>query len=120
MLGVPFEIIPFKQSGKKPPPQPQTHVQALPEREALEIEFPRVEGYQQAIRNRVAVDWDSVASVKIDPLTIPNEVLMKAALPNNQGRPSLTGPGKLEGARPLALARRPATSRSASSTWRRR
>jgi len=97
VLGVPFEIIPFKQSGTRRPPRPRTHIQALAEREPLEIAFPRVEGYQQAIRGRVAVDWELVPRVRIDPLSIPNEVLMKAALPNNQGRPSLAGPGKLEG-----------------------
>jgi type III restriction enzyme len=32
----------------------------------------------------------------LDPLRIPPEVEMKGAIPNNQGRPSLTGPGKLE------------------------
>lgn len=97
VLGVPFEIIPFKQTGKKVPPKPQTHVHALPERAALEIEFPRVAGYQQAIRNRIAVDWESVPRIKIDPLEIPNEVLMKASLVLNKGKPSLHGPGKLEG-----------------------
>ncbi|HKI91062.1 MAG TPA: hypothetical protein VJ986_02070, partial [Gaiellaceae bacterium] len=56
ILGVPFEVIPFKQrKGVKPPPARQSHVQALPSRAGLEITFPRVEGYQQRIRNRVAV-----------------------------------------------------------------
>ncbi len=32
----------------------------------------------------------------LDPLKIPPEVEVKAALPNNTGRPSLNGPGKLE------------------------
>ncbi len=57
---MPFEVIPFKQrKGTKPPPARQNHVQALPSRAELEIRFPRVEGYQQRIRNRVAGDWDS-------------------------------------------------------------
>ena len=30
-------------------------------------------------------------------MKIPDEVQVKAALPNNEGRPSLLGPGKLEG-----------------------
>ena len=33
----------------------------MPAKAAFEIHFPRVEGYTQAIRNRVAVDWPSVA-----------------------------------------------------------
>jgi type III restriction enzyme len=97
ILGVPFEIVPFKQTGRTVKPPPQWHVQALADRAALEIVFPRVDGYQQAIRNRIAVDWDSVPRLKIDPLQIPNEVLMKASLVLNKGKPSLHGPGKIEG-----------------------
>ena len=69
---------------------------AIPERAALEITFPRVEGYRQAIRNRITVNWDSLAPLVLDPLKIPPEVEMKAGLPNNDGRPTLCGPGKIE------------------------
>jgi len=69
VFGVPFQVIPFKENK---------------------------EGYRQAIRNRVTVDWNAVPSVTLDPMKIPPEVEVKAALPNNKGRPSLTGPGKLE------------------------
>ena len=97
VFGVPFEVIPFKESqGPKPPPVKRYHVHALPERARYEITYPRVEGYRQAIRNRVAVNWDSAAPVILDPSKIPPEVQVKAALPNNQGRPSLMGPGRLE------------------------
>lgn len=93
ILGVPFEVIPFKQrKGAKPPPATQHHVQALATRGDLEITFPRVEGYQQRIRNRVAVDWDSIASVRVDPMKIPDEVKLKSTL-LNKGRPSLLEPG---------------------------
>lgn len=61
-----------------------------------EIRFPRVAGYRQAIRNRVLVDWQAIATCRLDPMNIPPQVEMKAGLPNNQGRHSLTGPGKLE------------------------
>jgi type III restriction enzyme len=98
ILGVPFEVLPFKQSTKRSAPKPKRfHVQALPEKAQFEIVFPRVDGYQQAIRNRIAVDWDRVPAVFVDPMKIPDEVQVKAALPNNQGRPSLLGPGRLEG-----------------------
>lgn len=98
VLGVPFEIVPFKQSSKAPPPKPkQHHVQAVPEKQRYEIAFPRVEGYQQAIRNRVTVDWESIAPVRVDPTENPDEAMLKAFLPTNAGRPSLHGPGRLEG-----------------------
>jgi len=103
VLGVPFEVIPFKQATRRSPAKPKRHhVQALPERARYQINFPRVERYQQAIRNRVAVDWERVPPVSVDPMRIPDEVQVKAALPTNAGRPSLMGPGKLEG---LDLAR---------------
>jgi len=97
VFGVPFEIIPFKANPQGPaPPQPPRHfVHAIPEKAQYEIRFPRVEGYTQAIRNRVAVDWNTVSTLVLNPLEIPPEVEMKANIPNNEGRPSLTGPGRL-------------------------
>lgn len=98
VFGVPFQVIPFKANPAGTPPQPQKrhHVQAMPSRAHLEIRFPRVEGYRQAIRNRVTVDWAKVAPLFLDPLQVPPEVQMKASLPTNSGRPSLSGPGRLE------------------------
>jgi type III restriction enzyme len=93
ILGVPFEVVPFKQrKGKKPQTAVQNHVQALPSRAHLELRFPRVEGFQQRIRNRVAVDWDSIASVRVDPMRIPDEVKLKSTL-LDKGRPSVQEPG---------------------------
>ena len=97
VFGVPFEIVPFKAlpAGTPTPPEKRHHVHALPNRAELEIQFPRLEGYRQAIRNRITVNWTSLASVHLNPLMIPPEVEMKAGLPNNQGRYSLTGPGAI-------------------------
>jgi type III restriction enzyme len=93
ILGVPFEVVPFKRRvGPRPKPLRQNHVHALPSRAQLEIRYPRVEGYQQRIRNRVTVDWDSVASVKVDPMKVPNEVVVKSTLLMT-GKPSLLEPG---------------------------
>jgi type III restriction enzyme len=98
VFGVPFLVVPFKTNPgtAPPPPQKRHHVHALPGRAHLEIQFPRVEGYRQAIRNRVAVDWSTVAPLFLDPQKIPPEVEMKASLPTNSGRPTLSGPGRLE------------------------
>ncbi|HET8895378.1 MAG TPA: hypothetical protein VFM96_14905, partial [Gaiellaceae bacterium] len=94
ILGVPFEVIPFKaRSGVSRTKREQRHVQAVPERAQFEIQFPRVEGYQQAVRNRVTVDWDSLAPVAVDPMKVPDEVLLKGTLLTNQGRPSFSEPG---------------------------
>jgi type III restriction enzyme len=97
ILGVPFEIVPFKKRAAKAPKPKRFHVHALPEKASFEISYPRVDGYRQAIRSRVVVDWEHIPPIKVDPLEIPDEVRVKAALPTNQGKPSLFGPGKLEG-----------------------
>src|SRR5258708_15571906 len=88
ILGVPFEVIPFKaRAGKPPVTREQKHVHALVEKAQYEIRFPRVDGYQQAVRNRVTVDWDSIAPVKLDQMKVPDDMLLKATL-LNQWRPS--------------------------------
>ncbi|MFM7423452.1 MAG: restriction endonuclease, partial [Elainella sp.] len=98
IFGVPFDIIPYKANpnSAKPKQEKRHRVYAVPGKAQYKIEFPRVEGYTQAIRNRVTVDWKAIAPLKLDPHKIAPEVEMKATIPNNQGRPSLTGPGKLE------------------------
>jgi len=92
ILGVPFEVVPFKRTGRRPPRPKQHHIQPLPAKADLEITFPRVEGYQQAIRNRVAIDWNNIAPVVVDPMKIPDEVRLKSTL-LNKGRPSYSEPG---------------------------
>jgi type III restriction enzyme len=97
VFGVPFEIIPFKENkGGARPSVKRYHIHSLPEKEAFEIKYPRVEGYRQAIRNHVTIDWGAAPTLTIDPMKIPPEVEVKASVPSNKGRPSLTGPGKLE------------------------
>ncbi|MDP9323976.1 MAG: type III restriction endonuclease subunit R, partial [Acidobacteriota bacterium] len=98
VFGVPFQVVPFKANAKGTPQprQKRHHVYAVPSRAALEIRLPRVEGYRQAIRNRVSVNWTEMAPLWLDPMKIPPEVQMKAALASNAKRPSLLGPGRIE------------------------
>jgi len=69
VFGVPFQVIPFKANptATPKPTEKRHHVYALPGRSHLEITFPRVEGYRQAIRNRVVVDWTLVPPLFLDP-----------------------------------------------------
>jgi len=98
VFGVPFQVIPFKANPTSAPSQPaeRHHVYAVPDRKDLEIRFPRVDGYRQAIRNRITIDWSQVPPLFLDPSRIPPEVEVKASIPTNTGRPSLSGPGRLE------------------------
>jgi type III restriction enzyme len=98
VFGVPFEVIPFKASPTGPPPPPvkRYHVHALPARAQYEIRFPRVEGYTQAIRNRVVANWDNAPSLVLEPDRIPPEVEVKALHVNDIGHLSLSGPGRVD------------------------
>jgi type III restriction enzyme len=98
VFGVPFEVIPFKAQPRDAaqPAEKRRRVHAVPAKAHCEICFPRVEGYTQAIRNRVSVDWHQVSKLVLQPGRIPPDVQMKAALPNNEGRYSVMGPGKIE------------------------
>jgi len=62
----------------------------------LEIKFPRVESYTQAVRNRVTVNWTNVPPIIIEPGRIPPEVEMKGLHPTNTGRLSISGPGRAD------------------------
>jgi type III restriction enzyme len=54
-----------------------------------------VEAYRQGIRNRIAVDWSSLARLRIDPKEIPPEVEVKGAA-TTAARPSLHSPAASE------------------------
>ncbi|HKF47859.1 MAG TPA: hypothetical protein VKB38_10925 [Terracidiphilus sp.] len=97
VLGVPFEVIPYKANpGNKPQPREKRyHIHALPERAHLEIQFPRVDSYAQAIRNRIELDWSNVPPLVIDPQNIPTEVQVKGWHVDVQGKATLSGPGEL-------------------------
>lgn len=96
VFGVPFDVIPFKatKGAPAPPPVKRHHVHAIPGKAGYEIRFPRVEGYTQAVRNRVTVDWTSAAPLIIDPQEIPPVVEVRGLSVSHRGRPTLGGPGR--------------------------
>ena len=97
VFGVPFEVIPFKATtGPTPPPVKRHHVHAVPSKSQYAIKFPRVEGYTQAIRNRVTTEWTSVPKLVLEPGRIPPEVEMKGLSISEKGRLSLSGPGRVD------------------------
>jgi len=99
VFGVPFEVIPFKANPQGPAAvkEKRYHVHAVsPAKDVYEIKFPRVEGYTQSIRNRIAVDWNAIPQLDLEPGRIPPEVQVKGVVPSNKGRLSLNGPGKID------------------------
>lgn len=97
VLGVPFEVIPFKATAGAPAPQPtkRTHVHALPERQQYEIRFPRVEWYRQVIQRKIVVEWDAVAPLVLDPMRVPPSIVLGHYVPDNSGAPSNFGVGQV-------------------------
>lgn len=97
VLGVPFEVIPFKAAagGNPAPPPERHHIYAVPEKSAYEITFPRVERYTQTVNAKIAVRWDQVATLVLDPGKISVELEMAMTLPNNKGRQSAIGGGRV-------------------------
>jgi type III restriction enzyme len=95
VFGVPFEIVPFKGTGGPQPPKPKRfHVVALDTRSQYEIRFPRVEGYTQAVRNRVIVrDWTKVPTLKIVDGEYPTFVETRAYSIDATGTTGARGPG---------------------------
>lgn len=96
VFGVPFEIVPFKGTGGPQPPKPKRfHVVALDTRRDYEIRFPRVEGYTQAVRNRVLVkDWKKVPTLKIVEGAFPTIVETQPFQIDAGGRVARRAPGE--------------------------
>lgn len=95
IFGVPFSLIPFKTLPPNGPPRPpglMHDVRALPEREALEIRFPIVEGYLFRLeRNRIKCDVASVERTVIDPALVPTAAFVQPQVGHKIGHPSLHG-----------------------------
>jgi len=98
VLGVPFEVIPFKATSRvRGAPRPKRfQVHAMPTKARYEIIFPRVEGYTQAIRNQVTINWATVPKIVLQPDSIPPEYEAKGLTVNTAGRMSLNGPSKID------------------------
>ncbi|MBI3028452.1 MAG: DEAD/DEAH box helicase family protein [Candidatus Rokubacteria bacterium] len=99
VYGVPFELIPLKATpGGAPAAPPKVHhVHAVsPDRDYLEIRFPRVEGYTVKITGRVRVAWERVPALPLDPLVIPDEVRVIGLATELGSRLSLLGPGRAD------------------------
>ncbi len=73
IFGVPLSI--FQEVGAggtaPPPPKPSTQIEALPERNALEIRWPNVLRVDTVTRPTLVVDWDAVPPLQLDPAQTP-------------------------------------------------
>ena len=92
IFGVPFSLIPFKGrepgKGAQPEDRPKHEVMALPERKALEIRFPVVEGYVVDLkRSLVKCDVPKVEKTTLDPWTTPTAAFVRPQVGYQVGHP---------------------------------
>ena len=92
IFGVPFSLIPFKgrEPGKGSPPEdrPKHEIMALPERKALEIRFPIVEGYVVDIqRSLIRCDVAKVEKTRLDPWSVPTAAFVRPQVGYQIGHP---------------------------------
>src|SRR5687768_7900787 len=73
VFGVPLSIFQDvdDEGEAPPPPQPSTQVEALIDRNELEIRWPNVLRIDAIVRPTLAVDWDKVQPLTLDPATTP-------------------------------------------------
>jgi type III restriction enzyme len=95
VFGVPFELIPFKVEGgsEQAPTPPANHIFAVPDKIRYEITFPAVEGYVDPGITRLAVNWDLVRKIILDPAVVPDSALVRG-LATHDGALSAYGPGE--------------------------
>jgi type III restriction enzyme len=95
VYGIPFSVIPFKgRPVKAPAPddRPKNHVRALPERKAMEMRFPVVEGYAFALRkNLIRCDVDGMPVLDIEPNREPTATFVRPTVGYAEGSPSALG-----------------------------
>lgn len=89
VYGIPFSIIPFKgrDAGRRETEDKPTNlVCALPERDALEIQFPNVEGYVFKLnREYIKCDVDKVEAVEIKVSNSPNQIYVQPMVGLQEG-----------------------------------
>jgi type III restriction enzyme len=83
VFGVPLSIFQDVEGGEAPPPpRPSVRIEVVLERNQYEIRWPNIERVQSVLKPELAMDWDTVESLTLDPAQTPL---------NAEIAPSLTG-----------------------------
>ena len=89
VYGIPFSVIPFKGravTASAAEDKPKQHVMALPERKAMELRFPVVEGYAFALRkNLIKCDVASMELLVVEPYREPTATFLTATVGYKEG-----------------------------------
>lgn len=97
VLGVPFELIPLKLGKTQGNTVERNihHVFAVDSKAQFEIRVPVVEGYDDPGLVDVTIEWESVPSLVLNPLEVPDSVLMRPMV-SPEGELLPYGPGESE------------------------
>jgi len=94
VYGIPFSVIPFKgRQGRTPEPddKPTTLVQALVERQGMELRFPNVDGYVMELRqHKIRCDVSKVEPLSIRPTEHPTQLYVQPQVGVRDGTPIST------------------------------
>jgi len=82
ILGVPFDFTAKPVIAKPQPPRETVHVRAMrPERDALEIRFPRVEGYRVELpEERLSAAFDDDSTLELTPALVGPSITKSAGI----------------------------------------
>ncbi len=81
IFGVPFTFLPHEGGGEPPPPPPpKTRIEPRREKAQHEIIFPNIIRLDHAHRSRLAIDWEELAMLEIDPYESITEAEMAAII----------------------------------------
>lgn len=80
ILGVPFELVPFKVSKtkKEPPELDYTYIFSDPDKVKYRITFPIVIGYHPSGGMKTSVDWNLVSRMTIDSADFPSDIELQS------------------------------------------
>ena len=81
VFGVPLSISETGEGGDPPPPpKPTTQIEVLPERSHLELKWPNVLRIETVVRSELAMDWNKVEPLVLDPVSTPISAELAPAL----------------------------------------
>jgi len=82
ILGIPFDFTAKPVISKPQPPRETVHVHAMrPERDALEIQFPRVQGYRVELpEERLAAEFDEDSTLELTPKLVGPSITRNAGI----------------------------------------
>lgn len=81
IIGVPFKTFKGGGAGTPPPQKPKTIIQALKEREKLEIQFPNIVGYRsENVMGRIIANYTEEPKFKLNFTQIPEETILSTPI----------------------------------------